>query len=138
VNLANGGYKQPQQFFVSVYFMEQLDLIINLDGFNDATQVNFLPVYPLEFPVFPKFYGRAGRGGVYGVIGRTARWVYKIITQAPTARRLPGLSRSSSYFLGWFYGRDVLYRIVQNVRSGIFRERIWDSPVSSTRHAHHK
>jgi len=76
VNLANGGYKQPQQFFVAAYFMDKLDLVINIDGFNDATPAHLLPVYPLEFPILSaQFYGRTRQGGFYPTIGRSARWV---------------------------------------------------------------
>lgn len=32
VNLALGGGKQPQQFFISAYFIGKLDLVINIDG----------------------------------------------------------------------------------------------------------
>ncbi len=39
VSFALGGYKQPQQLFTLIYFMIigiQLDIIINLDGFNEV------------------------------------------------------------------------------------------------------
>lgn len=112
VNLANGGYKQPQQFFVAAYFLENLDLVINIDGFNDATPSHFLPVYPLEFPVLsPKFYERASQGGMYAAFVRTARWVY--VTMSRTPLRIPGLSRSSLYFLCWYNVRELVCRIVR-------------------------
>lgn len=121
VNLANGGFKQPQQFFVAAYFMDKLDLVINIDGFNDAIPSHLLPVYPLEFPILsPQFYGRASQGGVYASIGRTARWVYKNINRAPSARILPGLSRSSSYFICWYYLHDLLYRVVRASESAYY------------------
>ena len=113
VNLANGGFKQPQQFFVAAYFMDKLDLVINLDGLNDAQPNHLLPVYPLEFPNFPQFYGRTSHGGVYVSIGRSARWTYKMISQAPSSRWMPGLSRSSLYFVCWSNLSDLLYRVVK-------------------------
>ena len=119
VNLANGGFKQPQQFFVAAYFMDKLDLVINIDGFNDATPSHLLPVYPLEFPnLSAQFYGRAGQGGVYPGIGRTARWVYKNINRTPLI--LPGLSRSSSYFMCWYILHDLLYRVVKTSESAYY------------------
>ena len=58
LNLALGGYKQPQQLFVLTYFLAlgaHFDLVINLDGFNDVT----LPIRDnLEVGVNP-FYPRA-------------------------------------------------------------------------------
>jgi len=119
VNLANGGFKQPQQFFVATYFMDQLDLVINIDGFNEADPSHLLPVYPLEFPnLSAKFYGRAKQGGVYAVIGRTARWAYKNITHAPL--KIPGLSRSSLYFMCWYNLHDLLYRVVRASESAYY------------------
>jgi hypothetical protein len=112
VNLANGGYKQPQQFFVSAYFMDKLDLIINIDGFNDAMSSHLLPIYPLEFPnLSAQFYGRASQGGLYATLGRSVRWIYKTITRVPLA--IPGLSRSNSYFLCWYALHEFLYRAVK-------------------------
>ena len=116
VNLALGGGKQPQQFFIATYFMDNLDLVINIDGFNDAHPAHFLPVYPLEFPkLSPRFYERASQGGVYANIVRTARWVYKTITYAPLS--IPGLSRSSMYFLCWYNIHDLLFRVVKRSES---------------------
>jgi hypothetical protein len=111
VNLANGGFKQPQQFFVAAYFVDKLDLIINVDGLNDAQPGHLLPVYPLEFPNFPQFYGRANQSSWSVGLGRTARWLYKKINHAPLA--IPGLSHSSFYFLWWYNFHDHLYRIVK-------------------------
>jgi len=39
INMASGGYKQPQQLLVLSYFMaigQHFDLVINLDGFNEV------------------------------------------------------------------------------------------------------
>lgn len=39
INLASGGYKQPQQLLALVYFLaigQQIDLVINMDGINEA------------------------------------------------------------------------------------------------------
>ncbi len=121
VNLTNGGYKQPQQFFIATYFMDKLDLIINLDGFNDATPGHFLPVYPLDFPTLSaQFYGRASQGGLWPAIGRSARWIYKKINNAPLSWKFPGLSRSSLYFLCWQYLHDFLYRVVKVSESAYY------------------
>jgi hypothetical protein len=121
VNLATGGFKQPQQFFVVAYYMDKLDLVINIDGFNDAMPSHLLPVYPLDFPnLSAQFYERASQGGVYPSIGRTARWVYKYINRVPTTRKLPGLSRSSLYFICWYYLHDLLYRVVKASESAYY------------------
>ena len=91
VNLANGGFKQPQQFFVAAYFIDKLDLVINIDGFNDAAPGHLLPVYPLDFPnLSPRLYGRTSQGSVYVSIGRTARWIYKNMNRVPTTRIFHG------------------------------------------------
>jgi hypothetical protein len=118
VNLANGGYKQPQQFFVAAYFADKLDLVINIDGYNDAQPAHLLPVYPLEFPNFPQFYGRAGQGGFYAALGRSARWLYKKMNSAPLA--IPGLSYSNFYFLNWYPVHKLLYRIIKGSESAYY------------------
>ena len=119
VNLALGGGKQPQQFFIAAYFMDKLDLIINIDGYNDSTSRHFLPVYPLEFPkLSPRFYERASQGGVYASLVRTARWAYKTMTYTPL--NIPGLSRSSLYFLCWYNLHDLLYRVVRRSESAYY------------------
>ena len=123
VNLANGGYKQPQQFFVATYFMDRLDLVINVDGFNDATPAHLLPIYPLEFPTLSaQFYGRANPGGIYPTIGRSARWIYKNMNNAPMSWKFPGLSRSSVYFISWYYLHDLLYRVVKESESAYYEK----------------
>ena len=123
VNLANGGYKQPQQFFVAVYFMDRLDLVINVDGFNDATPAHLLPIYPLEFPsLSAQFYGRASQGGLYPSIGRSARWIYKNMNNAPLSWKFPGLSHSSLYFISWYYLHDLLYRVVKESESAYYEK----------------
>ncbi len=119
VNLALGGGKQPQQFFIAAYFMEKLDLVINIDGLKDAHPAHFLPIYPLEFPtISPKFYERASQGGVYASVVHTARWVYKTMTNAPLS--ISGLSRSSLYFLCWYKLHDLLYQVVRRSESAYY------------------
>jgi len=43
LNFGNGGYKQPQQLLVLNYFLalgQELDLVINIDGFNEVSLSN--------------------------------------------------------------------------------------------------
>jgi hypothetical protein len=43
LNFGNGGYKQPQQLLILNYFLainQQLDMVINLDGFNEIALAN--------------------------------------------------------------------------------------------------
>jgi hypothetical protein len=64
VNLALGGYKQPQQLMTLAYLMTlgaQFDLVLNIDGFNEVA------LYELEnashhiFPAFPRsWYAKVG------------------------------------------------------------------------------
>ncbi len=49
VNFAIGGYKQPQQFIVFSFFFEQLDMAIQIDGWNEITLIPG-PEFPIEFP----------------------------------------------------------------------------------------
>ncbi|WP_165073399.1 hypothetical protein [Paludisphaera rhizosphaerae] len=64
VNLALGGYKEPQQLATLAYLMAlgaEFDLVVNIDGFNEVA------LYELEnephqvFPAFPRsWYARVG------------------------------------------------------------------------------
>ena len=43
LNFGNGGYKQPQQLLILSYFLalgQELDLVINIDGFNEVALSN--------------------------------------------------------------------------------------------------
>jgi hypothetical protein len=97
VNFSAGGYKQPQQFFIASYFMDRIDLMINLDGFNDVASRNFYPLFPMEFPGLSlKLYGQES---VWRLVGNTLKWCYKVLNKLPLV--IPGLSRSHLYFLFW-------------------------------------
>ena len=104
-NLALGGYKQPQQFFAASFFLERIDLVVNLDGFKEVVAYGFSPLYPMEFPELSlKLYdhGRAGAG--WRFVGNTLKWSYAKMARLP--RAIPELSFSHSYFLFWhlFHG----------------------------------
>jgi len=104
VNLAMGGGKQPQQFFVSAYFLEHLDLVINVDGLNDVVPVSLLPVYPLEYPLLSlRFYEREAGGQIYAVAGRGVVSLYKLMNRLPI--RVAVLGKSYLYF-AFYNGAD--------------------------------
>ncbi|MBD64188.1 MAG: hypothetical protein CME62_03215 [Halobacteriovoraceae bacterium] len=43
--------KQPQQFFISSYFLSSVDVGINLDGFNEVNTFSY-PSVPIEYPSY--------------------------------------------------------------------------------------
>lgn len=49
LNMALSAGKQPQQYFISSYFSNTIDLAINLDGLNEITSTNY-PQRPLGHP----------------------------------------------------------------------------------------
>jgi hypothetical protein len=51
LNMSLGGFKQPQQYYVASYFLESVDLFVNLEGFNELYGYKNAPVYPVEYPV---------------------------------------------------------------------------------------
>src|SRR5262249_59055693 len=69
LNLAVGGYKQPQAFMAIAYLLAlgaEFDVAINLDGFNDVTRhpaENAADVLPLPYP--PRC-GQRGAGTLQG------------------------------------------------------------------------
>jgi len=69
LNLTAGGYKEPQQLMSVVYLLTlgaEIDLLVNLDGFND------IALYPTEdaqaraFPAFPRAWHRQVEGTLQG------------------------------------------------------------------------
>ncbi len=64
INLAMGGYKQPQQLLIVTYLLTQgaeLDLVINIDGFNEVALHEAENAPKGVFPAFPRgWYGFAG------------------------------------------------------------------------------
>src|SRR5205807_2871539 len=57
VNLALGGYKQPQQLMTLNYLLAlgaQFDILINIDGFNEVALYEFESAGAHVFPAFPR------------------------------------------------------------------------------------
>ncbi len=50
LNFAFGAYAQPQQFHVASSYIKSIDLLINIDGFNEIRYQN--PSMPQNFPAF--------------------------------------------------------------------------------------
>ena len=58
LNFAIDGHKQPQQYFVSSYFAEKIDLAITIDGYNE---IGYAPLdeFPAEYPgLSALFFGK--------------------------------------------------------------------------------
>lgn len=51
LQLANGGYKQPQQTILYTLYGEKLDLVINLEGVNETSDFMLGHHFPLDFPM---------------------------------------------------------------------------------------
>jgi hypothetical protein len=106
VNLAVGGYKQPQQFVIASYFLENFDMTVNIDGLNKIILPDLDPVYPTDFPHFTlRLYARDGFSLspllVYSLI-----FAYKAMNAGPL--RVPILATSRLYFVTWQGVRGVL------------------------------
>lgn len=54
MGLALPGYKQPQQFFVLSYFLDQIDMVIQLDGWNEVS-VTAPNDHPADYPMWINF-----------------------------------------------------------------------------------
>ena len=48
LNFAYSGYRQPQQFVIASFFLDKLDVSINIEGVNEAA--------PRTSPLFPPYY----------------------------------------------------------------------------------
>lgn len=104
LNLALSGYKQPQQLLALSYFLAlgaEIDVAINLDGFNEVV-LPFSENLPAQVdPSFPRLWQLHSRSG----FDRRAVSIYARIeearrTRARWSRRLAGsVLRSSSFAL---------------------------------------
>lgn len=56
LDMAMGGYKQPQQLYIASYFLDSVDLFINLEGHNELNSYTNQPVFPIEFPIGAYLY----------------------------------------------------------------------------------
>lgn len=93
LNAAAGGHKQPQQLMTVAYLLalgERVDIVVNLDGFNDVT------LHPTEnaaarvFPAYPRRWHQR----VEGVLSRDALRV--MLERAALEDRRTSLARSFS------------------------------------------
>lgn len=50
LNFTNGGYRQPMDLFVFLYFLHTIDMAIFIEGFNDIIIYPNQNNYPLDFP----------------------------------------------------------------------------------------
>lgn len=111
VNLALGGYKQPQQVMTLAYLLSlgaEFDLVLNIDGFNEVA------LYELEnashhiFPAFPRSW-QARVGTTDPVMGLTRGRLLVIEEQRTELARWH--SRAP-----WRY--SVLYNLLWSIRDG--------------------
>jgi hypothetical protein len=111
VNLALGGYKQPQQFFIASFYLDRIDLLINLDGYNEMMSQDYWPLFPTEFPKLSlKFYGGGAIAKLWSAVGNLLKWTYRAINFTPVQVR--GLRHSNTYFLFWEGSHRILYRMI--------------------------
>lgn len=114
VNLAAGGYKQPQQFFIASFFLDKLDCLVTLDGFNDVTSQDFTPLYPMEFPVLSlRLYAHGAAATALRTFGNALKWLYTRMEALPL--KLTVVSRSHLYFVFWQTVHPLLYGAIQFV-----------------------
>jgi hypothetical protein len=105
---AAGGYKQPQQFILASYLLEDLDLTINIDGFNEIAVTDLYPAYPTDFPANTLiFFRHDDAPRIYPILAGMARFAYRGLNGLPL--KIPLLSRSSIYFLIWQGIHPLLY-----------------------------
>lgn len=91
MNLANPGYKQPQQFIALSYFIEDIDMVIQLDGWNEVWS-RTSGAYPMNYPTFSEFlYDDESNGRISDVFEQKEK--------AEAIRMHPILSKSAIMIL---------------------------------------
>lgn len=97
-NMAIGSSRQPTQMALATFYMELLDLTINLDGFSELSVVQY-PDYPIEFPMFADAFYPIDDPGRY-LHAHAGAEVCSLISEIP--KRVPGLAYSNTYYLIWY------------------------------------
>jgi hypothetical protein len=107
VDLAVGGYKQPQQFIVASYFLGDFDMTVNIDGLNEIVLPDLDPVYPTDYPHFTlRLYAKDGFS-LSPLLVYSLTFAYKTMNAVPL--RVPILATSRLYFVTWQGVRGILY-----------------------------
>lgn len=108
LRLATGGYKQPQQFFILSYLIDQVNLVINIDGFNELMSHDDDFYFPLEYPIFWNRYFSENSFN-YGLFTAqdSVRYLYQFINFLP--QRFEYLSSSRAFYFFWSYLRTILF-----------------------------
>jgi len=79
VNLAMGGYKQPQQLLALTYLLSlgaKFDLVINIDGFNEVALPSSENISKNVFPIYPRgWYFRVAAASDQKAVMQIARLV---------------------------------------------------------------
>ena len=122
-NLAIGGGHQPQQYFIASFFLEDVDLFINIEGFNEAEIRSAMPQYPLEYPSAVRTaYERTSGGRVYRWTASALIGVYQALNWLPV--EFPILARSSAYFSLWYFGGRAVFAEVQWLQQRYFEAQL--------------
>jgi len=101
------GYKQPQQLFALEYLLlmgERLDLVVNLDGFNEVALPLTENLSQGTAAIFPRSWGHlVGMAPSPGALSSAAHLelLRQLRTGAAAVLSSPGLNRSSTSALLW-------------------------------------
>ncbi|MCF8060380.1 MAG: hypothetical protein K9K67_13850 [Bacteriovoracaceae bacterium] len=108
LNLALAAGKQPMQHNILTYLLESVDLVINLDGYNDVSPFPGERVIPLEYPAFwLRFFSKELGNQNYRYAAELSRSIYIYINNLPL--RFPILKASHAYYYSWRALRYLLY-----------------------------
>lgn len=98
LNFGLPGGEQPQQFIISAYFANTVDLALNVDGFNEMVWEDRR--YPSDFPTSYHFHNGPGRPDpILTFAISTLRTWESTLSESAMKHRL--WSKSPSFFLFW-------------------------------------
>ena len=138
VNMAVAAYRQPQQFFVFSYFLESLDAVIQVDGWNEAW-VTGGKQFPIDFPAFSEVL-YSSNDKVLGLVSDLSMELDRFYRTVKYLAHSKWLSKSSTLFLAmktWrlqlhLRGQDVEALAVQDVEKPFYIPPL-SAPVQAQR-----
>ncbi|MFH1998026.1 MAG: hypothetical protein ABIK28_00030 [Planctomycetota bacterium] len=137
INLALGGYKQPQQLMVLNYLIAldgQFDMVLNLDGFNEAALPEYENVRNGVYPFFPRsWHQMAQQMPDLEFLGIAGKLVFLNETKAEWARTFVelGMPYSITGQLIWKIRDQALNKKIVETRLAMKKHRPEELPFSA-------
>lgn len=121
LNFGMGCAKQPQQAILAYYYADMLDVIVNLDGFNEISPMGYQSEYfPMEYPCHSGKY--FSRNPNLPAIFKTAKNLKSIDRKISKFAKLPVVSKSKFVYLIWNTVKGHISNRIEKLENGFWTD----------------